>query len=118
MKVTEKFALQTCVPANPLYSTSANSSTPTRLASQPTAAGNLNRRLLWCSCNRGFCHRVESATKDTTSTIAAVQLNSHTGIGRSARPTMPWACALAGFSNAVTPTTPSTGASNRRRDLI
>ncbi len=36
-------------------------------------------------------HIVESATNETTSTIAAVQLNSHTGIGRSALPTIPWA---------------------------
>ncbi len=47
--------------------------------------------MLLCSC--GVRHSVESATNETTSTIAAVQLNSHTGIGRSALPTIPCASA-------------------------
>ena len=60
------------------------------------AAGMTNRRLRCSLCNCGAVHSVESATKDTTSTIAAVQLNSHTGIGRSALPTIPWAEATSG----------------------
>ena len=41
-------------------------------------------------------HSAESATNETTSTIAAAQLKSQTGIGRSARPTIPCAAAVAG----------------------
>ncbi len=57
-----------------------------------------NSRLRCSLCSCGRIHSVESATKETTSTIAAVQLNSHTGIGRSALPTIPCAEATAGNS--------------------
>ena len=43
------------------------------------------------SCRRGCGHRTARATNDTTSTTAAAHPNSHSGIGRSVLPTMPWA---------------------------
>ena len=46
------------------------------------------------SCSsRGVDHSSPSAAKETTSTTAAAQPNSHSGIGRFARWTRPWACA-------------------------
>ena len=44
------------------------------------------------SCSRGWGHRTARATNEMTSTTAAAQPNSHSGIGRSVRPTMP--CAI------------------------
>ena len=114
MNVTEKFASGTCAPANPLYRTSANSPTPIRQASHSSAVGSRTSARRRCCCSCGVVHIVESATNETTSTIAAAQLNSHTGIGRFARPTIPCAWALAGIASAATDKPPSRNGSLRR----
>src|ERR1700722_2606377 len=114
MNVTEKFASVTCAPSKPLYTTSANRATPTSPASHSTTAGTRNSRRRRGSWSCGLLHIVESAPKETTSTIAAVQLNSHTGIGRSALPTIPCASAFAGSARATTARPASSNGSRRR----
>ena len=55
------------------------------------------------SSSRGFGHSAASATNESTSTIAAAQPNSHSGIGRLLRWTSPCADAVAGAASAATP---------------
>ena len=92
--------------------------TPNRLASTSTAGGMWSRGLRCSVCSCGLLHSADSATNDTTSTIPAAQLNSHTGIGRSARPTMPWAAATAGNRRAAPHGASRAGASSRRESFI
>ena len=70
-----------------------------------------NSRLRCSLCSCGRVHSADSATNETTSTIAAAQLNSHTGIGRSALPTIPCASAAAGNRRAA-----AHGAMDRNRE--
>src|SRR6476660_1590840 len=65
------------------------------------SSGSRNRRRAPTACSRGVDHSVASATNETTSTIAAAVANSDLGIGRSARPTRPWAKTGAGSSTRV-----------------
>src|SRR3954464_14543198 len=50
-----------------------------------------NQRRPRSSWSSGLGHSTASAANETTSTTAAAQPNSHFGIGRSVRPTRPWA---------------------------
>src|SRR6476646_4897978 len=65
------------------------------------SSGRRNSRRSRTSCRRGVDHSAASATKETTSTVAAAAANSDLGIGRSARPTRPWAKTGAGSSTRV-----------------
>src|SRR5690349_3419805 len=55
-------------------------------------SGSRNRAGCGSAASRGRDHPSASATNDTTSTPAAAAANRVTGIGRSARPTIP--CAI------------------------
>src|SRR5438093_2202218 len=61
---------------------------------------------------RGCGHSTASAANETSSTIAAAQPKSHSGIGRLARWIRPCACAAAGHTTAA-PATTRTAASRR-----
>ena len=76
--------------------------------------GSFSRRRRCCSCSCGLLHSVDSATNEKTSTIAAAQLNSQTGIGRFALPTIPCAEATDGHSSADRHRAPSSGLRTRR----
>ena len=96
MNVTEKFALAYLGAVEAAVDDEREQRRGRSRRAQPVAASarqpRTARRARVRSCSCGARHSVESATNETTSTIAAVQLNSQTGIGRSALPTMPCAC--------------------------
>src|SRR5919107_2283783 len=95
MKIGAKFAVVLSVPRSPAYTVRPNRKMP--IAPQTISMGRLARTRpippgsgrqvgFW---RRGSGHRTASATNETTSTIAAAQPNSHSGIGRSDRTDIP-----------------------------
>src|SRR5215211_6682726 len=66
---------------------------PASVRPKPPGRGRHSSR--W---SRGSGHRTASATNDTTSTIAAAQPKSHSGIGRSDRATRPCASGITNWS--------------------
>ena len=84
------------VPASPAYTTAAKVTTPTSPSTTSAATGSRTSRRSRGSWSRGVDHRDASATNETTSTSAAAPAKSASGIGRSARPTRPWAKTGAG----------------------
>ena len=120
MNVTEKFALRD-LRAGEAAVDDEREQRPRRRGSRaiPAARGSANSLRRCCSCSCGRVHIVDSATNETTSTIAAVQLNSHTGIGRSALPTIPCACGARREAPAPrAPRPPSSDGSMRRSGAL
>ena len=68
-----------------------STSTPSAPSTTSAATGSRTSRRSRHSCSRGVDHSEASAANDTTSTPAAAAANTSSGIGRSARPTIPWA---------------------------
>src|SRR3954468_12983019 len=75
----------------PAYAVTANTSTPSRPSTMSTASGRRNSARSGSPASRGRDQPRASAPHETTSTTAAAAANSDSGIGRSARPTMPCA---------------------------
>ena len=108
MKVGVKFACGESVPARPAQITRNSSPTPIsagdelgdrvddRHADPPGQRPGSRRG----PSSLGSRQSVASAMNDTTSTTEAAQANSHSGIGRSARPTSPCALAASGAISA------------------
>ena len=66
------------------------------------------------SCSFGSRHATESTTNETIRTIAAAQMKSQTGIGRSSFAASPWAAAEEGSSRAAPKSAEATAAPARR----
>ena len=110
-------------PAKPdtITTTSSNSpatpqasSTARAPSSRPRPPGSGRHGGSW---SRGAGHRAASAANDATSTIAAAQPNSHSGIGRLVRWTSPCAYAAVGTSTAAAATAPAASSATRARRL-
>src|SRR5215207_7900557 len=86
-----RFSLSFGVPASPPYAVTPNTSTPSRPSATSTASGRRSSRRSGQRCSRGSDQSAASATNETTSTPAAAAAKTASGIGRSARPTIPWA---------------------------
>ena len=95
-KVTEKLRSGASVPVRPDQTTTPSRATPaiparmevTRLTNSRESHGASGRQ---SSCSsRVRCQATERATKETIRTSDAPQANSHSGIGRSWRPTSAW----------------------------
>src|SRR5919108_270823 len=89
--VGARFSLWLSAPASPAYTVTANTKTPTAPSSTSTASGMRNRGRAGGRSRRGRDHPAASARKEMTSTAAAATANIATGIGKSARPTIPCA---------------------------
>ncbi len=96
MKVGAKLEVKFCAPINPDTTTSPKRRLRPPPHSHSTGRGTRSRGLPRGPLRRGLDHRPQRARNETTITAVAVHANSHAGIGRSARPTMPWADADAG----------------------
>src|SRR6476620_2861404 len=88
---------------------------PISTAREPIAAPPGSGLKEWPASIRGFGHSAASATKEITSTIAAAQPHSHSGIGRLERWTSPCADAVAGSASRLAAI--SSGTAERRRTL-
>src|SRR4051794_5104811 len=120
-KVGAKLSSASCLPANPATRVSAQRNTPIAPHATWTAGPAMmrpippgsGRQSTWPSMT-GRGQSTASATNETTSTAAAAQPNSHSGIGRFARWISPCADAWAGHSAAAaTTTTPTALAADR-----
>ncbi len=95
-KVTEKFRSGASVPLSPDQIVTPSRKTPS--APQTISTPRLSRAReiqerrgrQVSSSNRVACQAIERAKKETTRTAEAAQANSHSGIGRSWRPTRAW----------------------------
>ena len=101
--VGARFAAVDCVPDSPAHTTIANSATPIVPARSSSTSGTRSsvRSLRSGSSSRGVCHRAASAMKEMTRTAVAAHAKTTRGIGRSSRPTKPWADAASGTSAAT-----------------
>ena len=101
-KTGAKFDSGSGGPAKPATITTASSATPSAPVTISTGLDAISLPMPpgsgrhSSSSRRGRDHSRPSAAKETTSTTAAAQPNSHSGIGRFARWTRPWACAASG----------------------
>src|SRR6476620_8800640 len=68
-----------------------NENTPMAPSSGSTKRGIVNQRRPRSSWSSGLGQSTARAANEMTSTTAAAHPNSHFGIGRSVRPTRPWA---------------------------
>ena len=95
-KVTEKFRSGASVPFSPAQTVSPSRKTPSAPQSTSTSGlssafettGRTARQRV--SSKRLVCQATERAKKETMSTSEAAHANSHSGIGRSWRPTSAW----------------------------
>jgi hypothetical protein len=113
-KVGTTLSVVSCEPAKPAYTISANPASPIAAQIGSSSLGSdVTRRSEGCS-RRGRGHSTARPTNDATSTTVAAQPNSHFGIGRSSRPTKPWALAASGTATSATAATASTKSTRRR----
>ena len=96
MKVGAKLESAVCSPNSPAITVSSSSPTPIRPASTSVTGLTIARdshegrgRKASFPSSFGVRHSTDSPTNETISTTAAAHANSHSGIGRSARPTSP-----------------------------
>ena len=103
--VTEKLRSGASVPLSPVHTVTPSKKTPIRpqmtsiprFSSALEIAGRTGRQRV--SSNLIVCHATVSATNETIRTSEAPHANSHSGIGRSWRPTSAWPAISKGASN-------------------
>ncbi len=104
-KVTAKLRSGASVPFSPAHTVSASRNTPrapqrTSTSGLTSAFETAGRRARQRICSkRLLCQATVRATNETMSTNEAAQANSHSGIGRSWRPTSAWPTTSSGASD-------------------
>ncbi len=117
--VTEKFRSGASVPTSPdqivtprrkTPTSPASSSVPRLTTSRDSPSGSGRQCSSW---NRDRCQASVRATNETINTTDAPQANSHSGIGRSWRPTSACAAAGAGATSWMAATAAKAAAATR-----